>query len=69
MTLKKISSSKYYDIQEMQNIEIPHKDKLVSLFHISACFELTPTEISTGTLLFIANHLSYKCHNDLFIKK
>ena len=53
----------------MQNIEIPHKDKLVSLFHISACFELTPTEISTGTLLFIANHLSYKCHNDLFIKK
>ena len=29
-------SSKYYDIEETQNIEIPHKDKSLSLFHINA---------------------------------
>ena len=34
---EKISSSKYYDIEEMHNIEIPHKNKLLSLFHINAC--------------------------------
>ena len=33
-------------------------------------FEFTPTETSTGgTLLYIANHLSYKCRNDLSIYK
>ena len=33
-------------------------------------FEFTPTETSAGgTLLYIANHLSYKCHNDLKIYK
>ena len=33
-------------------------------------FEFTPTEISAGgTLLYIANHLSYKCPNDLNIYK
>ena len=35
---EKIASSKYYDIDEMHNIEIPHKNKSLSLFHISACF-------------------------------
>ena len=34
---EKISSYKYYDIHEMQNIEIPHKNKLLSLFHINRC--------------------------------
>ena len=34
---EKISSSKYYDIEEMHNIEIPHKNKSLSLFHINAC--------------------------------
>ena len=100
----------------MHNIEIPHNNKLLSLFHINACslnknfddlqhllhctkknfhiiaisetritkqvsllnnlnlnnysFEFTPTETSAGgTLLYIANHLSYKCHNDLNIYK
>ena len=109
---EKISSSKYYDIEEIHNIEIPHDNKSLSLFHINACslnknfddlqhlfscteknfdiiaisearitkqvsllnnlnlnnysFEFTPTETSAGgTLLYIANHLSYKCHNDL----
>ena len=113
MTLK-IASSKYYDIDEMHNIKIPHKNKFLSLFHINACslyknfddlqhllsctqnnfdiiaisetrvtkniallnnlnfnnysFEFTPTETSAGgTLLYIANHLSYKCRNDLNI--
>ena len=100
----------------MHNIEIPHKNKSLSLFHINACslnknfddlqhllsctkknfdiiaisetritkqvsllnnlnlnnysFEFTPTETSAGgTLLYIANHLSYKCCNDLNIYK
>ena len=34
---EKISSSKYYDIEEMRNIEISHKNKSLSLFHINAC--------------------------------
>ena len=113
---EKISSSKYYDVKEMCNIEIHHKNKLLSLFYINACslnknfdelqhllsctktkfdiiaisetritkqvslsnnlnlnnysFEFTPTETSAGgTLLYIANHLSYKCRNDLNIYK
>ena len=33
-------------------------------------FEFTPTEACAGgTLLYIANHLSYKCRNDLNIYK
>ena len=32
-----ISSSKYYDIEEMHNIEIPQKNKSLSLLHINAC--------------------------------
>ena len=32
-----IASSKYYDIDESHNIEIPQKNKPVSLFHINAC--------------------------------
>ena len=113
---EKISSSKYYDIEEVHNIEISHKNKSLSLFHINACslnktfddlqhllsctktkfdiiaitetritkqvslsnnlnlnsysFEFTPTETSAGgTLLYIANHLSYKYRNDLNIYK
>ena len=34
---QKIASSKYYDIDEMYTIEIPHKNKSLSLFHINAC--------------------------------
>ena len=33
-------------------------------------YEFTPTETTAGgTLLYIANHLSYKCRNDLNIYK
>ena len=31
----KVCSSKYFDTEEMQNIEIPHKNKSLSLFHIN----------------------------------
>ena len=34
---EKIATSKYYDIDEMHNIEISHKNKPLSLFHINAC--------------------------------
>ena len=34
---EKIASSKYYDIDEMHNNEIPHKNKSLSLFHLSVC--------------------------------
>ena len=37
VTLKKIASSKYYDIDEMHNIEISHKNKSLSLYHVNAC--------------------------------
>ena len=99
-----------------ENIEIPQKNKSLSLFHINACsldknfdklqhlfnctknlfdkiaisetriakqvsllnnlnlnnysFEFTPTETSAdGAFHYIANHLSYKHHNDLNIYK
>ena len=32
---EEISSCKYYDIEEMYNIETPHKNKSLSLFHIN----------------------------------
>ena len=109
-------SSKYYDIEELQNLKITSKSKSLSLFHINACslsknfddlqhllsctnkifdiiaitetrikenvsitnnlsiknysIEFTPTESSAGgTLLYIANHLSYKPRQDLNIHK
>ena len=34
---EKITSSKYYDIDEMNKFETPHKNKPLSLFHINAC--------------------------------
>ena len=35
--LENISSSKYFDIDEIHNIKIPRKNKSLFLFHISAC--------------------------------
>ena len=110
---EKIATCKYYDIDEMHNIEISHKNKPLSLFHINArslskndlqhllsctknfdiiavsetkitknvsllstlnlnncSFDFTATETCTGgTLLYIANHLLYKCCNELDIYK
>ena len=34
---EKVCSSKYYDIEEVANIEIPHKNKSLSLSHLNAC--------------------------------
>ena len=34
---EKIASSKYYDIDELHNTEITHKNKPLFLFHINAC--------------------------------
>ena len=34
---KYISPSKYYYTEGMYNIEIPHKNKCLSRFHINAC--------------------------------
>ena len=108
--------SKYYDIDELQQMKIPNKEKSLSFFHINSCslnknfeelqnllqstniqfdviaitetritknisvtqnielsnysFEHTLTESSAGgTLLYIANHLSYKTRSDLNIYK
>ena len=113
---EKIASSKYYDIDKIHSIEIPHKNKQLPLFHINQCslskifddlqhlltctkklfdiiaasetritknvsllnnlnlnnysLEFTPTDTCPGgTLLYIANHLSNKCSNDLNIYK
>ena len=60
-------SSKYYDIDELQNLKI-NNSYLLSLFHINAC-SLSRTCDDLGTLLYIANHLSYKPHQDLNIYK
>ena len=108
--------SKYYDIDELQQLKIANKEKSLSFFHINSCslnknfeelqnslqsantqfdviaisetrimkstsitqnielnnysFEHTPTESSAGgTVLYIANHLSYKTRCDLNIYK
>ena len=43
---------------------------LNNLYLNNYSFEFTPTEtFAGGTLLYIANHLSYKCRNDLNIYK
>ena len=34
---EKITSSKYYDMDEMHNFETRHKNKVLCLFHINAC--------------------------------
>ena len=36
-TPEKTSSFEYYYIEEINNIETPHKNKSLSLFHINAC--------------------------------
>ena len=34
---EKVCSSKYFDIEEIYTIKIPHKNKSLSLFHVNAC--------------------------------
>ena len=69
MLLHKITLSIYYDIDELQTMKISNKDKSLALMN-NFSFEFTPNESSAGgTLLYVANHLSYKPRLDLNIYK
>ena len=51
--------------ESQKNVSLLHNLNLNNHY-----FEFTPTETCAGgTLLYIANHLSYECHNDLNIYK
>ena len=60
---------KNFDIIAISETRITKQVSLLSDFNLNNySFEFTPTETSAGgTLLYIANHLSYKCRNDLNI--
>ena len=67
-----LSSTKtFFDIIAVSETRITKQVSLLKnldLNHYS--FEFTLTETSAGDiLLYIANHLSYKCRNDLYIYK
>ena len=109
-------NSNYYDIDQVQTLKFPEKNKMLSLFHINVCslnksfndlqhllkcsnkvfdivavsetrmmkktfltskvslnnysFDFALTESTAGgTVFYIANHLSYKSHNDLNLYK
>ena len=61
----------FFDIIAISEKRITKKITLLNNLNLNNySFEFTPTETSTGgTLLYIANHLSYKCRNDLNIYK
>ena len=65
------SSRKVLDIIAISEIRITKQLSLLNDLNLNNySSEFTPTETSAGgTLLFIANHLSYKCRNDLNIYK
>ena len=60
-----------FDIIAINETRITRQVSLLNNLNLNNySFEFTPTETSAGgTLLYIANHLSYKCHNDLNIYK
>ena len=60
-----------FDIIAISETRITKQAFLLNNFNLNNhSFELTPTETSaSGTLLCIANHLSYKCRNYLIIYK
>ena len=60
-----------FDIIAISETRITKQVSLSNNFYLNNySFEFTPTEISAGgTLLYIANHLAYKCQNDLNIYK
>ena len=65
------STKKVFDIIAVSETRITKQVSLVNNLNLNHySFEFTPTETSAGgTLLYIANHLSYKCRNDLNIYK
>ena len=64
-------TKKHFDIIAICKIRITKQVSLLNTLNLNNCsFKFTPTEASAGsTLLYIANHLSYKCRNDLNIYK
>ena len=60
-----------FDIIAISETRITKQVSLLNNLNLNNySFEFTPTETSAGgTLLYIANHLSYKCRNDLNIYK
>ena len=60
-----------FDIIAISETRITRQVSLLNNLNLNNySFEFTPTETSAGgTLLYIANHLSYKCRNDLNIYK
>ena len=64
-------TTKKFDIIAISETRITKQASLLNNLNLNNySFEFTPTETSAGgTLLDIANHLSYKCRNDLNIYK
>ena len=62
-------TKKMFDMILISKTRIKKQVSLLNNLNINSySFESTPTQICTGgTLLYIANHLSYKCCNDLNI--
>ena len=60
-------TNKVFDIVAVSETRISKKTLLTSNINLQNCsFEFTPTESNAGgTLLYIANHLSYKPRTDL----
>ena len=60
-----------FDIVAISETRIPKQVSLSNNLNLNNySFEFTPTEtFAGGTLLYIANHLPYKCRNDLNIYK
>ena len=65
------STKNFFDIIAVSETRITKQVSLLNNLNLNHYyFEFTPTETSAGgTLLYIANHLSYKCRNDLNIYK
>ena len=61
----------FFDIIAISEKRITKQVSLLNNLNLNSSFlEFTPTDTSAGgTLLYIANHLSYKCRNDLNIYK
>ena len=63
-------TQKNFDIIAISETRVTKNISLLNNLNFNYSFEFTPTETSAGgTLLYIANHLSYKCRNDINIYK
>ena len=65
-----ILNKNFFDIVAVSETRITKNVFLLNNLNLNYFYELTPTEtFAGGTLLYVANHLSYKCGNDLNIYK